>query len=104
MVHINEMSQFQFDSYQSRLEIAKALQAKCAPTGISFISAFHTIQYELRWAAVTRSCGKLPALLKKLRQRLVDLPDAKQPDRMCDRVVKAKPARYVVRFMNKALI
>jgi hypothetical protein len=88
-----------------RLEIAKAaLEAKCAPTDISFIRAFHTIQYELRWAAVTRSYGKLPALLKRLRQRLVDLPNAKRPDRMCDRVVKAKPARYVVRVLKKALI
>jgi len=88
-----------------RQEIAKAaLEAKCAPTDISFIRAFHTIQYELRWAAVTRSQGKLPALLKRLRQRLVALPNEKRPGRACDRVVKAKPARYIVRVLKKALI
>ena len=88
-----------------RLEIAKAaLEAKCAPTDISFIRALHTIQYELRWAAVTRSYGKVPALLKRLRQRLVDLPNTKRSDRMCDRGAKAKPARYVFRVLKKALI
>jgi hypothetical protein len=46
-----------------RLEMAKAaLAVKCEPTEISFIRAFHTIQYELHWAAVTRAQGKLPAL------------------------------------------
>lgn len=88
-----------------RLEIAKAaLDAKCAPTDISFIRAFHTIQYELRWAAVTRSQGKLPELLRRLRQRLVALPNEKRPGRMCDRVVKSRPKRYTVRVLKKALI
>lgn len=88
-----------------RLEIAKAaLDAKCAPTDISFIRAFHTIQYELRWAAVTRSQGKLPGLLKRLRQRLVALPNEKRPGRMCDRVVKSRPKRYTVRVLKKTLI
>lgn len=88
-----------------RLEIAKAaLQAKCAPTDISFIRAFHTIQYELRWAAVTRAQGKLPALLQRLRLRLVLLLNEKRPGRMCDRVVKAKPKRYTVRVLKKTLI
>ena len=88
-----------------RLEIAKAaLEAKCAPTDISFIRAFHTIQYELRWAAVTRSQGKLPELLRRLRQRLVALPNEKRPGRMCDRVVKSRPKRYTVRVLKKALI
>jgi hypothetical protein len=88
-----------------RLEIAKAaLEAQCAPTDISFIRAFHTIQYELRWAAVTRAQGKLPALLQRLRQRLVTLLNEKRPGRMCDRVVKSKPKRYSVRVLKKALI
>ena len=88
-----------------RLEIAKAaLEAKCAPTDISFVRAFHTIQYELRWAAVTRSQGKLPELLRRLRQRLVALPNEKRPGRMCDRVVKSRPKRYTVRVLKKALI
>lgn len=88
-----------------RLEIAKAaLEAKCVPTDISFIRAFHTIQYELRWAAVTRAQGKLPALLQRLRQRLVTLVNEKRPGRKCDRVVKAKPKRYTVRVLKKSLI
>jgi hypothetical protein len=32
-----------------------ALEVKCEPTEISFIRAFHVIQYELHWAAVTRA-------------------------------------------------
>lgn len=88
-----------------RLEIAKAaLEAKCQPTDISFIRAFHTIQYELRWAAVTQAQGKLPALLQRLRKRLVSMLNEKRPGRKCDRVVKAKPKRYTVRVLKKALI
>ena len=63
-----------------RLGMAKAaLTAKCDPTGISFIRAFDVIQYELRWVAMTRVQGKLPALLKRLRQRLVDLLNEERP-------------------------
>ena len=73
-----------------RLEMAKAaLEVKCDPTEISFIRAFHVFQYELRWAAVTRAQGKLPALLKRLRKRLVDLLNEKRPGRKFDRAVKA---------------
>lgn len=88
-----------------RLEIAKAaLEAQCEPTDISFIRAFHTIQYELRWAAVTRAQGKLPALLQRLRKRLVTMLKEKRPGRMCERVVKSKPQRYAVRVLKKILI
>jgi hypothetical protein len=39
-----------------RLEIAKAaLEARCAPDALSFIGAFHIFQYEMTWAAATRS-------------------------------------------------
>lgn len=78
-----------------RVEIAKAaLEAKCQPTDISFTLAFRTIQFELFTAAATQAYGKLPALLKRLRQRLVlDLKEYR-PDRKFDRVVKAKPQRY----------
>ena len=41
------------------------------PTEVSFIRAFHLIQFELHWAAVTRSYGKLPASMKHLRERMV---------------------------------
>jgi hypothetical protein len=52
-----------------RLEIAKAaLVVKCEPTEVSFIRAFHLIQFELHWAAVTRSYGKLPASMQHLRE------------------------------------
>jgi hypothetical protein len=78
-----------------RIEIAKAaLEAKCQPTDVSFILAFHTIQYELFIAAATQAQGKLPAGLKRLRERLVmDLKEYR-PDRKFDRVVKANPQRY----------
>jgi hypothetical protein len=78
-----------------RVEIAKAaLEAKCQPTDISFTLAFRTIQYELFIAAATQAQGKLPAGLKRLRQRLVlDLKEFR-PDRKFDRVVKAKAQRY----------
>ena len=87
-----------------RLEIAKAaLAVKCAPTEISFIRAFHTIQYELHWAAVTRAQGKLPALMQRLRQRLIMLLNEERPGRKIDRAVKALPQRYVVRYLKKDL-
>lgn len=87
-----------------RLEMAKAaLQVKCEPTEISFIRAFHVIQYELHWAAVTRAQGKLPALLQRLRQRLVMLLNEERPGRKIDRAVKALPHRYTVRVLKKDL-
>lgn len=85
-----------------RLEIAKAaLAVKCEPTEVSFIRAFHLIQFELHWAAVTRSYGKLPASMKHLRERLVSLLNDERPDRKCDRAVKVKPNRYAVRVVRK---
>jgi hypothetical protein len=87
-----------------RLEIAKAaLVVKCEPTEISFIRAFHVIQYELHWAAVTRAQGKLPALLQRLRQRLAALLKEERPDRHFDRAVKALPQRYTVRVLKRDL-
>jgi hypothetical protein len=85
-----------------RLEIAKAaLTVKCEPMEVSFIRAFHLIQFELHWAAVTRSYGKLPASMKHLRERLVSLLNDERPDRKFDRAVKAKPSRYDVRVLRK---
>lgn len=87
-----------------RLEMAKAaLAVKCEPTEISFIRAFHVIQYELHWAAVTRAQGKLPALLQRLRQRLVSLLNEERPGRKFDRAVKALPHRYAVRVLKRDL-
>jgi hypothetical protein len=78
-----------------RIEIAKAaLEANCQPTDISFTLAFRTIQYELFIAAATQAQGKLPAGLKRLRQRLVSDLKEFRPDRKFDRVVKAKAQRY----------
>lgn len=86
-----------------RLEIAKAaLVVKCEPTEVSFIRAFHLIQFELHWAAVTRSYGKLPASMKHLRERLVSLLNDERPDRKFDRAVKAKPQRYATRVLRKS--
>ena len=88
----------------SATEMAKAaLEAKIAPTDISFVRAFHTIQYELMRAAATRSHGKLPALLQRLRERLKALPNEKRPARSCARVVKSRPARYTVRYLKEDL-
>lgn len=85
-----------------RLEIAKAaLEVKCEPTEVSFIRAFHLIQFELHWAAVTRSYGKLPASMKHLRERLVSLLNDERPDRKYDRAVKATPNRYTTRILRK---
>ncbi|AJY28771.1 transposase, IS4 family [Burkholderia thailandensis 34] len=78
-----------------------ALEAGHAPDELSFIRAFHTIQYEMSWAAVTRSYGKLPALLVRLRERLKHLPNEKRPGRSCARAVKSRPFRYTVRFLKR---
>jgi hypothetical protein len=87
-----------------RLEIAKAaIAAKCLPTQVSFIRAFHIIQFELHWAAVTRSYGKLPASMKHLRERLVSLIKEQRPGRKYDRAVKARPQRYKARVIKKKL-
>lgn len=86
-----------------RLEIAKAaLTIKCEPTEVSFIRAFHLIQFELHWAAVTRSYGKLPISMKHLRERLVSLLKEERPGRKFNRAVKAKPNRYAVRVLRKS--
>lgn len=85
-----------------RLEIAKAsLTAKCEPSEVSFIRAFHLIQFELHWAAVTRSYGKLPASMTHLRERLVSLLNEQRPGRKFDRAVKALPQRYAVRYLKR---
>ena len=84
------------------LEIAKAaLVVKCKPTEVSFIRAFHLIQFELYWAAVTRSYDKLPASMKHRRERLVSLLNDERPDRKFDRAFKAKPQRYATRVLRK---
>lgn len=85
-----------------RLEIAKAaLAVKCEPCEVSFIRAFHLIQFELHWAAVTRSYGKLPASMKHLRERLVTLLNEERPGRQFDRAVKGRPKKYATRVLKK---
>lgn len=85
-----------------RLEIAKAaLAVKCEPSEVSFIRAFHLIQFELHWAAVTRSYGKLPASMKHLRERLVSLLNEERPGRQFDRAVKGRPKKYAARVLKK---
>lgn len=86
-----------------RLEIAKAaLAVKCEPSEVSFIRAFHLIQFELHWAAVTRSYGKLPQSMKHLRERLVSLLNEERPGRKFDRAVKGRPRKYDVRVLKKS--
>ncbi|HEF5875731.1 TPA: DDE transposase, partial [Burkholderia cenocepacia] len=73
------------------------------PTELSFVRAFHVIQYELHWAAITRAQGKLPALLQRLRLRLVAQLKEERPARKFERAVKAVPKRYAVRVLKKNL-
>lgn len=85
-----------------RLEIAKAsLIVRCEPSEVSFTRAFHLIQFELHWAGVTRSYGKLPALMINLRERLVSLLNEERPGRKFDRAVKGRPRKYDVRVLKK---
>lgn len=78
-----------------RVEIAKAaLEAKCEPTEISFTLALMTIQTELMMIGPATAQGNLPAILKRLRQRLVLDLKAQRPGRKFDRVVKAVAQRY----------
>lgn len=85
-----------------RLEIAKAaLVVKCEPTEVSFIRAFHLIQFELHWAAVTRSYGKLPTSMQHLRERLVSLLNEERPGRSYERAVKGRPRKYPARVVKK---
>jgi hypothetical protein len=78
-----------------RVEIAKAaLEAKCEPTEISFTIALMTIQNELLMIGPATAQGNLPAILKRLRERLVLDLKAQRPGRKFDRVVKAVAQRY----------
>lgn len=78
-----------------RVEIAKAaLEAKCEPTEISFTLALMTIQTELMMIGPATAQGNLPAILKRLRKRLVLDLKAQRPGRKFDRVVKAVAQRY----------
>jgi hypothetical protein len=53
------------------------------------VRAFHTIQHEMMWAAVTLAYAKLPVCLQRLRERLKALHNEKRPGRAYDRVVKS---------------
>ncbi len=78
-----------------RLEIAKAaLEARCEPTAISFTLALMTIQNELLMIGPATAQGNIPAILKRLRERLVLDLKALRPGRKFDRVVKAVAQRY----------
>ena len=86
-----------------RLEMAKAaLQAKVAPTDLSFLRALHILQNEMIWAA-GMAPGKLPAHLQRLRTQLQFAIVEKRRGRQCPRIVKALPKRYTVRYLKKDL-
>lgn len=85
-----------------RVEIAKAaLDAKCEPTEISFTLALLTIQNELLMIGPATAQGKIPAILKRLRERLVLDLKAQRPGRKFDRVVKAVAQRYPEKRLTK---
>jgi hypothetical protein len=85
-----------------RLEIAKAaLEAKCEPTAVSFTLALMTIQNELLMIGPATAQGTIPAILKRLRERLVLDLKALRPGRKFDRVVKAVAQRYPEKRLAK---
>lgn len=85
-----------------RIEIAKAaLEAKCEPTDISFNLALFTIQTELMMIGPATAQGKIPAILKRLRERLVLELKPKRPKRQFDRVVKTVAQRYPERSTKR---
>jgi len=86
-----------------RLEMARAaIQAKCAPTEISFIMALHAYQYEMMHARTLQSLGNVPALIKRMRERIIVELNVYRPGRVFDRVAKAKAQRYPERRLKKA--
>jgi len=86
-----------------RLEMAKAaIQAKVQPTDMSFLRALHILQNEMIWA-VGMTPGRLPVHLLRLRIQLQFAIVEKRRGRQCPRVVKARPARYTVRYLSKDL-
>lgn len=86
-----------------RLEMAKAaLDAKVAPTDLSFVQALHILQHELVWAA-GMAPGKLPAHLARLRLQLQYAIVEKRRGRNCPRIVKARPEKYSVLHLKKDL-
>lgn len=86
-----------------RLEMAKAaIEARVAPTDLSFIRALHILQHELIWASAM-SPGKLPGHLTRLRMQLQFAIVEKRRGRNCPRIVKALPAKYPVLHLGKDL-
>nr|WP_233411111.1 transposase [Rugamonas sp. CCM 8940] len=84
------------------VEMAKAaLDAKCAPTSISFILALSTIRNEPIMIGRATAQGNIPARLKRLRVRLVLDLKAQRPGRTFDRVVKAVAQRYPEKRLTK---
>lgn len=87
-----------------RLEMARAAsEAKCAPTEISFIMALHAYQYEMMSARTLQSLGTVPALIKRMRERILTELNVYRPGRIFDRVAKAKAQRYPERRLKKPL-
>lgn len=86
-----------------RLEMSKAaIQARVEPTHLSFLRSLHILQHEMIWA-VGMAPGKLPAHLVRLRTQLQFAIVEKRRGRQCPRFVKARPARYTVRYLKKNL-
>ena len=85
-----------------RLEMARAAaQAKCAPTEISFIMALHAYQYEMMHAKTLQSLGTVPAVIKRMRERIIVELNVYRPGRTFARVAKAKAQRYPERRVKK---
>lgn len=85
-----------------RLEMARAAsEAKCAPTEISFIMALHAYQYEMMHAKTLQSLGTVPAVIKRMRERILAELNVYRPGRTFARVTKAKAQRYPERRLKK---
>lgn len=86
-----------------RLEMARAAaEAKCAPTEISFIMALHAYQFEMMHAKTLQSLGTVPALIRRMRERILIELNVYRPGRKFPRVAKAKAQRYPERRVKKA--
>jgi hypothetical protein len=77
-----------------RLEMAEvAAEAEVPPTQLSFTTALHYLRHEWGWMAI-KAPGKLPAHLRRLRNRLGELLNTRKRGRTCPRVVKKPPKKY----------
>jgi hypothetical protein len=83
-----------------RLEMAEvAVEAEVPPTQLSFTTALHYLRHEWGWMAI-EAPGRLPAHLRRLRNRLGELINIRKRGRNCPRLVKKPPKKYNYRTVT----